>query len=294
MPLPKEKGQHTAMSQVWQDRRNRQASLLKARSQRTGAEGDYLVWERYTRKTVQMETVAAALNTGLDGRWYRAAHGLSVRHRGRTSYLEHVVTGPAGIYLLETLDPSSFDWQKDLVQNIELFRSILGPNAHRFVCLVIQREPMRGQLPPGAHLVDSVDVALQVITASGEPMEPLVADEVWRTLYALDAGQSEAPERPSIFRRAGWLGLTNVIIAGVVCAIMSAAIYEPGPLWKQFIGILVAIFMLVVPVALLTWLVQYIPWDWLRKSLMWVIFALEVLLLIIATVGYLVDLGGHL
>ncbi len=266
--------------------------MLKARSQRTGAEGDYLVWERYTRKTVQMETVAAALNTGLDGRWYRAAHGLSVRHRGRTIYLEHVVTGPAGVYLLETLDPSSFDWQKDLAQNIEFFRSILGPNAHRFVCLVIQRELMRGALPPGAHLVDSVDVALQVITASGEPLDPLVADEVWRTLYALDAGAPEAPERPSIFRRAGRLGLTNVIISAVLSAILVAATFVQESLFELIIGILVSIFMLVVPAVLLTWLFQYIPWDWLRKTLMWMMFVIELLLLIIFTAGYISDLGG--
>jgi hypothetical protein len=212
------------MSEHWMAHRQAVAAALQGRARATGSVVDSQVWEQYVLKTSAMTATAHALQQALPP-VFRVAHGLRVIYQGREIYLEHVVTGPTGIYLLETQSEGDTAWRKDLEQNMAFFRGLLGVSAHFFAALVVMREPLREPLPPGAHAVESVEVAVAVMTQEGGiPVSPVMIDQVWAHLQALEPAQTQAVKAPP--PRAG-VAAREAQAPPVPAA--PVASYAPGP-----------------------------------------------------------------
>lgn len=256
------------------------AAALQGRARATGSVVDSQAWEQYVRKTSAMTATAHALQQSLPPQ-FRVANGLRVIYQGKEIYLEHVVTGPTGIYLLETQSEGDLAWRKDLDQNIAFFRGLLGVSAHFFAALIVMREPLREQLPPGAHAVESVEVAVAVMTQEGGiPVSPVMIDQVWANLQALEPAQAAQPPRAAApadptphgtilvpppplsdktVPRLIWATVIMAVLANLSC---SVALGDED----RTLMFVVGLFLVVGPAAGIAALIRLLPWPGARKG----------------------------
>lgn len=265
----------------WLENRYAHAEALRQRSDKTGSPIDAMEWERYTVQTVRMQSTAEGLRTGL-GEVFRIGTGLRVSYKGAEVYLEHLVVGPTGVYLIESPDLDQETWRRDLSRNVAFLRESLGANARFFACLVIPRGPV-ADLPDGVHQADSLEVAIAAIQKGvGEQMPISVAREVWNLLQALALKQPEA-QRSTYWQRWGVLEWAALAIAMVYNIIIMS--YGDGfvPLYY-----LAGIFLFVGPMALVVGLVLLIPSQKWRKGITWAIVGLEIGILLLSLLGMMV------
>lgn len=208
------------MAEKWLAQRQTAAAALETRARSSGMIADRRLMEQYVRKTDAMATVEAALRRLLPADC-RAEHGLTVPYRGHEIYLEHVVTGPGGIFLIETLEDGN-PWRKILGLDIAFLTDALGPYAHLLRTLVLAAEPVSDPLPAGALAVPSVEEAVALIArrSDGEPLSPALARHVWTRLTPVLAppGPRAAASDPIDDRDAGRLAWFSV------CLIIDAAL----------------------------------------------------------------------
>jgi len=190
--------------------------------------------EQYVRKTSAMENVEASLRRHLPADC-QASHGLSVPYRGHEIYLEHVVTGPAGLFLIETLEDGN-PWRKDLALNIAFLAGALGPYAHLLKTLVIAAQPVRDPLPPGVLTTASIDEAVGLITRrEGEQLTPALARHLWSRLTPVPVHpqcRADEPD-PLTDRDAARLSWFSVFLI-VNAALLTALSIHPHP-WQVFL-----------------------------------------------------------
>lgn len=307
------------MSEHWMAHRQAVAAALQGRARATGSVVDSRVWEEYVRKTSAMTATAHALQQTLPPQ-FQVAHGLRVIYQGKEIYLEHVVTGPTGIYLMETQSEGDEAWRKDLGQNMAFFRGLLGVSAHFFAALVVMREPLREPLPPGAHAVESVEVAVAVMTQEGGiPVSPVMIDQVWANLQALQPTSAQAPQpqpqpRPPHPPRAGApaspgapqapvppyapapyapvtlpqppadKSLPRLIWASVILAFLANLSCSVGIGGEdRTLMFVVGLFLVVGPAAGIAALIKILPWPGARKGglIAWVVIVGLVFLLML-------------
>lgn len=270
------------MPEPWLVERDQYAAFLLAQSQKSGNAADSMAWERYTLHTATMQTVAAAIRDGLPAE-YRVAHGRRISYQGRPIYLEHLVTGPTGIYLIESVDPRDPQWLEDLNANLAFFRGVLGSAAPHFTCLVIQQQPLQEKLPAGANAVDSVETALSVIQqpGMGVAMPPFAPELVWQAVDRLAVSSVPMIERRKA--RVGKLGLIIVLASLVLNSACTVSIFglDIGP-W------VLGLFMVVLPVWLMVWALQFVRRDRLRKGLMYTLLGfIGLMTLIMILAGFI-------
>lgn len=201
--------------EAWLQYRHHCAEFLRTRAQTSGSKSEFMAWEKYVRQTARMQAAAGHLAAAL-GPTYAVANGLRLNHMGSEIYLEHLVVGPTGIFLLETTEGDNEAWRQDLIRNMDFFQRALGTQSFYFTCLVTCRTIGTSPLPPGAHLVDSLDVAIDVIRdqRSGMTLPLALAQEIWHLIRGVEVSEAPLtrpmPQLPQ--RRSKWepiaLGLT--------------------------------------------------------------------------------------
>lgn len=264
----------------WLEDRQAHAHQLHQRAERTRSREDILAWERFARQTARMQVTAQHLRSALPQN-FAVVNGVRAVFQGREIYLEHVVVGPTGIYLIESVEDNPL-WREDLARSIAFFIQTLGSESGRFSCLVIARE-LGGidHLPPGAHLVDSTDAAIMVIrdTHVGDPLPPAVAQEFWHVLRALSAhGPIRAAAEPRRFTWREWVTI------GCAFGVSLLLLTEPelGP--TAFVG---GLFIIVAPAAGLAALTLLFPAGAPRKVASWVLMVLSLMFFLLMTIGAL-------
>lgn len=268
--------------EAWLQYRHHCAEFLRARAHASGNRAEFDAWERYARQTARMQATAAQLARAL-GAGFTVANGLRVSHQGREIYLEHLVVGPTGIYLIETAEGDDAQWRHDLAQNIAFFQQALGTQVAYFTCLVVSRAAGLGSLPPGAHLVDSSDIAIDVIRdqRSGLLMPPALAQELWHLLQAVairEQGQVSPPPAARTTSRLEWATLALPLVYSIVIGLLDS-----------LTGFFAALFVFVLPTGLLWPLIRLIRRESLRRGLMITLLVLALLLFLLLLIGVTAD-----
>lgn len=268
----------------WLSERQAVAHMLQERAQSTGSAQDARTWEGYVRRTAQMQAVSGRLETAFRtaGSPYRLRHGVTIMTAGRTAYLEHIVAGPGGIFLIEHLDQEDPAWVRDLAQNIAFFRQAAPAS---FACLVIQREPLRIHLPEGANVVDSVDIAIDVIRQDAELETPAMVDEIWHMLDALAVMPSAQPKPTSWWQRIGRLGKAILAAAAVPAFIMAVEIPGVPALFSLIMGMI----LFLLPALGVIWLISRVQRESSRRTLMWVVLIAAILFDLLLLLGASMD-----
>lgn len=267
----------------WISERQAQAQVLQERARSTGSSRDARAWEQYARRTAQMQAVSGKLETAFRraDSPYRLIHGKTIQTGGHKAYLEHLVAGPGGIYLIENLDQEDPDWVRDLERNIAFFRQVASAS---FACLVITREPLRIRLPDGAHVVDSVEIAIEVIRRDAELETPAVVDEVWHMLDALAVAEPVQPTPVSGWRRLRWQECA--FLGAAYFPSLLLAIEMPDPvLFSLFMGLIV--FLL--PASGVLWLIARIKQEPARQKVLWTVLIVTVVFDLLLFLGFLQD-----
>jgi len=263
----------------WQQERERYAQSLRARAEQTGGSLENAEWERYVRQTARMISTAEQLRAALPAQ-YALANGLRLRHQREEIYLEHLVVGPTGIYLIEFMEGNDEEWVRDQERAIAFFRTILGSHASLFQCFVIPRTTDPGRLPAGSLLVESLEAAFMVIQdeRGGLTLSPAVAQEVWHIIQASAVTTPVQPPKVPFRRRMGrpqWtLLLTSFVMANTVFYYMDDL---------SVLSWVTGMILLVIPTAVVLGLILLLPWERARKiatySLLVVTFLFFVILL---------------
>lgn len=213
------------MAERWLQERFEQGEALRVHAERTQNQSASAVWERFVRQTARMQAIDEQLRRELPSS-YMVMTGERLRYRGQEIYLEHLVIGPTGLFLMEVAEGKDPAWQKDLELNVAFFRESLGTNASFFTCLVIQRTFDDPTLPMGANLVPSVEVALDVIRdrSMGLELTPALGNEMRNLVQAVRMTAPPAPPALTIAQRLSWQELLKL---------------ERLPWWTALIGGLV-------------------------------------------------------
>lgn len=244
----------------WLNERRRYAEALQQRAQRTGGQAEIAAYERFLRQTARMQATANQLAGALPSP-FAMVHGLRLQHQGVEIYLEHLVVGPTGIFLIETMEGDDPTWLTDLGRNIAFFRQALGAHASFFTCLVITRTAQLLELPEGAHVVESLETAVHVVQDQrfGVQFSPALAQEVWHLIEALRA---RGPIRPHRQRLTDRVGRREWVLIGATLAMnLVLTLIDGDGLLSWFVGMV----MLVVPVLLALWAILRLHRESWRK-----------------------------
>jgi len=270
----------------WLQDRQVHEQVLYTRAQRTRSPQDIAEWERFARQTARMRVTAEQLRGALPEE-YSVQSGIRVLFQGREIYLEHLVVGPSGIYLVESAEDNA-QWRDDLARNLAFFSQNLGSSVRYYTCLVIAREVSgTDRLPPGAHLVESVEAAVYVIrdTPVTDPMPPSVAQELWHIIGSLSPrapmqAPAPPPSRPvSGGRRFTWREWVTV---GCALGVNFLILAEPDMDLGHFV---VGLFVLVGPAAGLAGLTLLLPAGAPRAVASWTLMLLSVMFLLLMMIG---------
>lgn len=251
----------------WLQERQAREQVLYSRAQRSRSQQDIVEWERFARQTARMRVTAEQLRSALPQE-YAVQSGIRVLFQGREVYLEHLVVGPSGIYLVESIEDNP-QWRDDLARSLEFFRQNLGSNLRYFTCLVVARDVAGAdRLPTGANLLESLDAAVSVIrdTPVTDPLPPAVAQEMWHLLQALaHRAPMQAQAAPPAPRRFTWREWVTISCAlGADALLLTEPDFGPGAF---FVGL----FVLVGPAAGLAGLTLLLPAGVLRSLASWLL-----------------------
>lgn len=273
------------MVEKWLRERQAQEQALYSRAQRTRSQQDIAAWERFARQTARMRVTADQLRGALPPE-YAVQSGIRVLFQGREIYLEHLVAGPSGIYLVESVEDNP-QWRDDLARSLAFFNQNLGSNIRYFSCLVVARD-LAGtdRLPQGVHLMESLEAALYVIREAPvtDPMPPSVAQELWHIIRALSPRVPvQAPVRAaSRDRRFTWREWVTIACAAAANLLLMT---QPGMSLGHFI---IGLFVIVGPAAGLAGLTLLLPAGEPRTIASWVLMVLAVLFLLLMVPGLFV------
>lgn len=238
-----------------------------------------MTWERFARQTARMQVTAEQLRRELP-QTFALVSGARVFFQGREVYLEHLVVGPTGIYLIESVEDNPL-WRDDLARSIAFFIQSLGSESGRFSCLVVARE-LGGtdRLPPGAHLVDSLEAAIMVMrdTHVGDPLPPAVAQEFWHVLKAMTV-RGPLPAVAAEPRRFTWREWVTIGCALGIDLLMLA---EPEFGYGEF---LIGLFIFVGPAAGFAALTLLFPQGTPRKVASWILMIFSVIFFLLMLIG---------
>lgn len=219
------------MSEQWLQQRLGQGEALRSEAERSGSSAAFAVWERFARQTARMQAIDEQLRRELPSH-FSVLTGERLRYRGRDIYLEHLVFGPTGLYLIEVSEGGDPAWEKDLALNVAFFRESLGTNASVFNCLIVQRAFKDPVLPVGANLVPSVEVALDVIRdqSHGVILTPTLAREVHHLIQAVRITNQRPLPAQAFSPRPYWhdlFRLENLPVLVVLIASWMMSIVDP-------------------------------------------------------------------
>ncbi|MFZ5824626.1 MAG: nuclease-related domain-containing protein [Bacillota bacterium] len=268
----------------WLQERRAYAEALRQRVQNAGSPTEAASLDRFLRQTARMQATADQLERNLPSAFGKA-HGLRLHHSGQDIYLEHLVVGPTGIFLIETFEGDDPAWLTDLARNITYFRQILGRHASFFTCLVVSRSASIVELPEGVRLVDSVEMALDQVLGErqGTPVAPELAREVW---YAIQVAGSLTPMRPwreGYWERVGRAEQVFVAMLLVTSLVLAAVDKESGVI----LSFVVAVVLLILPGLVALGLILLIPDKTGRKVAFYILATIAALwsLLLVAAVN---------
>lgn len=235
------------MTERWLQHRHAYGEVLRVHARATDSKEVHAMWERYGRQTARMRATDEQLRRELPSD-FTVMTGERLRYKGQEIYLEHLVIGPTGLFLLETFEGLDESWQKGLALNLSFCRKSLGTNTALLNGLVIQRGAVLPVLPAGVNLVPGVEVALHVIRdqRAGMELNPALANEIRRVVEAVRISTPPGPPRLSWKQRLQWrelLRLANLpwLFLAIKLAVMSTIWPMSAPaglaIFGPFVGV---------------------------------------------------------
>lgn len=216
----------------WLQQRHEYGAVLQMHAEARASKAVAAMWDRYVRQTSRMQVIDEQLRSALPS-GFTVMTGERLGYKGHEIYLEHLVIGSTGLFLVEVREGDDESWQQDLARNIAFCRESLGANAGFFNCLVIERTLSEPVMPAGATLVPSVEVALDIIRTErfGVELTPVMVEEVRHLVEAVRIATPPEPPTLTLKQHLHWRELfTLPNLPWACCAILLAIIYLWSPL----------------------------------------------------------------
>ncbi|HEY8346498.1 MAG TPA: hypothetical protein VIL07_04390 [Symbiobacteriaceae bacterium] len=200
---------------------------------------------------------------------FAVVSGVRVWYRGRPLFLEHVVTGPTGIFLAATVEGNP-RWREDLTRAAAFFTENLGPYSQRFTVLAITGEAMKTAPLPCIRPVESALAAAAVMVeeGTGDVLSPEALREIRERIEMWQVQGPKGPGAGQGFTWREWVSLGSVVVLTTVMVADAQHITV-----RDWLPILL---VLALPLAAVLWLVNRIPSGRLRAVLSYTIMMLVV------------------